>query len=547
MSSSASKQSSPTSQTNHNPSSEEKIRDCIKNKKRQLDLSFCNPPLEKIPDSLLLCSHLEKLYLVFNQITELTPKIKNLSNLKELYLHYNQLEKIPSTISSLEKLEKLDLSNNKITELPVEISKLTKLRDLDVSENPIAEKFQNHSGTGVQKVFNFVSGISSISPEPNHLEKEVIVPKDDASFTSLLTDIGIPSERANKYSRAFIENGLDSSLLEHMNHELLKEVGVDVLGDRLKIMNAAKSMIKKQSFPEPSTPRPSEQKHTGRATGAPTPIVSPKSGSLNPEPWNFPSSFLQKPGWQVRAGGIYKSFEIFNETSTNDEEMADFVKSLFYDFFQGSEFELCKAYAIHNSGLKSIFDQTRMKLERRLQYESSLFGKKSWNNEEEWRTWVLDRLKKKVEEFSHNQDRKVKTVPVLQGLRNPEVAWKIAQTGMAILSQLDDGYYGNGMYFTSSAEYAIDLYTSPSPQEYRTLIICWVLLGNVYPCIEPPSKDSPTSFYGKPLKVPHDSHYVVVEKSGMPCPQFKEPNFDEYVVKEEGQVLPVFVLYVKKH
>jgi len=549
MSSSESKQSSPTAHSaHHQVTFEEKIRDCIKNKKRQLDLSFCNPPLEKIPDSLTLCTHLEKLYLVFNQITEITPKIKNLSNLKELYLHYNQLEKVPPAISSLDKLEKLDLSNNKLSELPVEITKLVKLKELDISENPLAEKIQHFSGSGVQKIFNFVSGLSTASPEPTiHQENEVNFPKDDATFTNLLTEIGIPKERANKYSRSFVENGLDSSLLEHMNHELLKEVGVDVLGDRLKIINATKALVKKQAQ-ESSTPRPAEQKHTGRATSSGSPNVPPKS-PLNQisEPWNFPTAFLQKPGWQVKAGGTYKSFEIFTENSVNDEEMADFVKSLFYDFFQGSEFDLCKGYAIHNAGLKSIFEQTRMKLERRLQYESSLFGKKTWNNEEEWRSWVLDKLRNKVEEFSHNQDRKVKTLPVLQGLRNPEVAWKIAQTGMAILSQLDDGYYGNGMYFTSSAEYAVDLYTSPSPQqEYRTLIICWILLGNVYPCIEAPSKDSPNSFYGKPVKVPHDAHYVVVEKSGMPCPPFKEPNFDEYVVKEEGQVLPVFVLYVKK-
>lgn len=538
MSSSESKPSSP-SHPGHQATFEEKIRDCIKNKKRQLDLSFCNPPLEKIPDSLVFCSHLEKLYLVFNQISEITPKIKNLSNLKELYLHYNQLEKVPSTISCLEKLEKLDLSNNKLSELPIEITKLARLKELDVSENPLYEKLQNFSGSGVQKVFNFVSGINSSPSEATHLEKDLALSKDDSTVTNLLIEIGIPPDRANKYSMSFVENGLDSSLLEHMNHELLKEVGVDVLGDRLKIINAAKALAKKQAQ-EVSTPRPSHVKVTN------SPSLSKNARSPSSEPWTFPTSFLQKPGWQLRASGTYKSFEVFTENSVNDEEMSDFVKSLFYDFFQGSEFELCKAYAIHNAGLKSIFEQTRMKLERRLQYESSLFGKKSWNNEEEWRSWVLDKLKKKVEEFSHNQEKKVKAIPVLQGLRNPEVAWKIAQTGMAVLSQLDDGYYGNGMYFTSSAEYAIDLYTSPNTQDYRTLIICWILLGNVYPCIEPPAKDSPGSFYGKPLKVPHDAHYVVVEKNGMPCPQFKEPNFDEIVVKEEGQVLPVFVLFVKK-
>jgi len=522
---------------------EEKIKDCIKNKKRQLDLSFCNPPLDVIPDSLLLCVHLEQLYLVFNQIKGLPPKVSVLSNLKELYLHYNQLEELPHEIAALTKLEKLDLSNNHISSLPRELSLLKRLRELDLTDNPLDQPLKEISERGASAVLSFLNNgkiPEQITTDFHPSKSESFGEKNELENADFFMRCGIPKDRSIKYSRNFNENGIDDSVFPHLNHELLKEVGVDVLGDRLKILNLAK--LKSES---PIAYSKKEDHHTKENKGKHVPSASPPILQESRFPWQFPHRFLSRDGWQVKAGGMYRSFEVLTEHSTNDEEMADLVKTLFTDYMNGQNYELCKAYAVDNKGLKSIFEQTQTKMNRRLQFEPSLFGKQTWL-EDTWRNWILAKLKEKVDQFPHNKESGVKSIPVLQGLRNPEVAWKIAQTGMASLSQLDDGYYGSGMYFTSNTEYAVDLYTSSNKDGYHILMMCWILIGNPFPCTEIPSREAPTSLLGKPLKSPHDCHFVVVEKNGMPCPIGKEPHFDEYVIKEEGQVLPVFVLYVKK-
>lgn len=48
----------------------------------------------------------------------------------------------------------------------------------------------------------------------------------------------------------------------------------------------------------------------------------------------------------------------------------------------------------------------------------------------------------------------VPIIPTIHGT-NADVAFKICSTGFSALSTLDEGYYGKGIYFTSSAHYAL--------------------------------------------------------------------------------------------
>lgn len=46
---------------------------------------------------------------------------------------------------------------------------------------------------------------------------------------------------------------------------------------------------------------------------------------------------------------------------------------------------------------------------------------------------------------------------------------------------------------------------------------------------------------------PHDSHYVVVSKKGLPeVPSTSRQSYDEYVIDQESQVLPCYVLFARK-
>jgi len=226
------------------------------------------------------------------------------------------------------------------------------------------------------------------------------------------------------------------------------------------------------------------------------------------------------------------------------------VKSLFENYFGAKKsYTLKKVYAIDNSLLKAGFETRRLNMKRRLEAEFDLFGKKSWSDNHDWRESLLDSLDVRVQKFPHNANTKVYAIPALHGIKDLSVAWKICQTGTAKLAQLDDGFYGMGMYFTSHAEYALDLYSQADAEGLKALLVCWVLVGNSYPCVEFPNKQT-SPLFGKPLKPPHDSHFVTVNKNGLPVHPVNGikdgPVYDEFVIEQESQILPAYVLLVKK-
>jgi len=131
-------------------------------------------------------------------------------------------------------------------------------------------------------------------------------------------------------------------------------------------------------------------------------------------------------------------------------------------------------------------------------------------------------------------------VPIIAVLHGTDasVAWKVMQNGFANLSLLDEGYYGSGMYFTSSATYALPYYAT---KKKPALIVCFLLPGNPLPVIEKPkAKDS---YLGKRLRSGYQSHYVCVRKDGMPCKRPMRSDFwNEIVVDQESQVLPGYLV-----
>jgi hypothetical protein len=117
------------------------------------------------------------------------------------------------------------------------------------------------------------------------------------------------------------------------------------------------------------------------------------------------------------------------------------------------------------------------------------------------------------------------------------------------LGWTDSGYFGKGLYFSQHAEYSALCYgdNTSKPDEF-TLLICWVAVGNPFPCIENPFDDKNT-LKGGGVKSGYDAHFTVVKahnddpntKVYVPC----EPNlfqikrtFNEFVVFQETQVLP---------
>jgi hypothetical protein len=92
--------------------------------------------------------------------------------------------------------------------------------------------------------------------------------------------------------------------------------------------------------------------------------------------------------------------------------------------------------------------------------------------------------------------------------------------------------------------YALYTITYCSKQKLPSIIISWVSLGSVYPIIENPNEED--SVLGKAIK--QNSHYVITNNEGFPLLR-DDPsiyNYDEIVVAQEAQILPAFILSLKK-
>lgn len=147
-----------------------------------------------------------------------------------------------------------------------------------------------------------------------------------------------------------------------------------------------------------------------------------------------------------------------------------------------------------------------------------------------------------------------------------DTAWKIAQGGFANAAVNDRGWFGNGIYFTSSLAYARK-YSMKKLQP--AVVIATLFPGNPFPVIEPiylrnsqgdiqfdeegNGIPNPAGFYGKALEPGFQSHVVLVDIKGYPyChplhpwnPFQNDGAVDELVIPHGSQALPLFIVHFK--
>jgi len=134
-------------------------------------------------------------------------------------------------------------------------------------------------------------------------------------------------------------------------------------------------------------------------------------------------------------------------------------------------------------------------------------------------------------------------VPILPTLHGTDesVAWKICRSGFATLALLDAGWYGSGIYFTTDARYALPYFGT---KQQPALLIALLIPGNIYPVTESHLTLS-NSMVGKPIPGGYQSCYVHTQKSGFVCKVVEPEYYDEIVIAQETQVLPVFLLTIE--
>jgi len=182
-------------------------------------------------------------------------------------------------------------------------------------------------------------------------------------------------------------------------------------------------------------------------------------------------------------------------------------------------------------------------LNKRVKESPALFNNMAWQKGQgesfEFRKWVYNRYKEQVSHFVWNENTtEMPIIPVVHGC-DESIGRKICETGFANLGILDAGWYGKGMYFTSSCLYAIPYYAS---KKKPALVIAYICPGNVYPVIEMPKGED--TLNGQPMKNGYNSHFVVTTKNGFPpAEQPKKGRFyDEFVIPQESQIMPAFLL-----
>jgi len=131
----------------------------------------------------------------------------------------------------------------------------------------------------------------------------------------------------------------------------------------------------------------------------------------------------------------------------------------------------------------------------------------------------------------------------------PEIANTICNSGFGAVPLEEDGMFGRGIYLMDSAEHAI--LNSPQEEEKQVLLMCWVVLGNIYPVV----KDDISKLRGRAKFRNYDCHYVPVvptspinlhESRYEPCEEGQIQFFSQYVIFNEAQLLPRFILHLEQ-
>jgi len=245
--------------------------------------------------------------------------------------------------------------------------------------------------------------------------------------------------------------------------------------------------------------------------------------------------------WRFRGSGSagYYFLELLPHTPYYDRAM-----KLFHLFNLGNEMNhhaVDKIFTIYNPLLVTNFVGQFKILSTRATKGHQAFREKTWQKQSgeelDSRTKVDQAFDKLCQRFSWNSDLKTPIVGLCHGT-DLAIAEKICETGFASLSSLDAGYFGKGIYFTSSVIYAIPYICS---RHTPAVVVSWVLPGKPYPVIES-HRVSGQSLMGAAIKPGYNSHFVTTNKNGE---MTIGGNYDEIIIPQESQISPAFIFQLK--
>ncbi|OXU23695.1 hypothetical protein TSAR_016035 [Trichomalopsis sarcophagae] len=110
--------------------------DMVNEVKEKVILHWNYRGLTEIPEAVRdVGSHVQEIYLKWNELKSLPCWVSDFSNVTNLYLYGNNIEHLPISLGYMDKLTVLDLSANKLKELPSCIGYLKSLQSLLLNQN----------------------------------------------------------------------------------------------------------------------------------------------------------------------------------------------------------------------------------------------------------------------------------------------------------------------------------------------------------------------------------------------------------------------------
>ncbi len=262
-----------------------------------------------------------------------------------------------------------------------------------------------------------------------------------------------------------------------------------------------------------------------------------KEGAIMDEPqkyWHFDPATERKA-----SKDIAEPYQLLEATHKDKQKVVGFYQSC-----PVAGYEIGSVNVIYNRDFNQGFEIQMKRLQHR---DKNTAFKPKWEQENnpQWRAGTNKKFEDMAKPYTDSDYPSVKLLPLWHGT-NPEILPSIFSAGYAILSTVDVGFFGSGIYGAYEAEYSKRVYSSGA------LILNWVAVFSAYPVID----GDMNKLKGKGNHQNYDAHFIPVVPSNphnqnevnyFPCKPNEPHKYTEVVVFESSSCLPRYLVELQSN